>query len=77
MSPVDASHLLGSCSTENFRIYDNFSIETNFGTPLRRKGSNNPLKLKSAQSSEQKLSLNYSNENMEEFKKINESSLNR
>lgn len=78
MSPVDTSHLLGSCSTDNFRLYDNFAIESNFGTPLRRKGSNVPLKTKSAQPSEYKLSTNHSNKNMEELEKINQSSsLNR
>lgn len=75
MSPVDASHILGSRSTENLRLYDNYGTESNFGTPLRRKSSNRSLRTKSPQPCESRLSIHHSNKDMEEFEKINQSSL--
>lgn len=75
MSPVDARHILGSHSTENLRLCDNYALESNFGTPLRRKSSNRSLRKKSPQPSEHKLSVTHSNQDMEEFDRINQPSL--
>lgn len=75
MSPVDARHILGSRSTENLRLCDNYALESNFGTPLRRKSSNRSLRRKSPQPGEHRLSVSQSNQDMEEFDKINQPSL--
>ncbi|XP_025198345.1 uncharacterized protein LOC112596777 isoform X1 [Melanaphis sacchari] len=75
MSPVDVRHILGSRSTENLRLCDNYALESNFGTPLRRKSSNRSLRRKSPQPGEHKLSISQSNQDMEEFEKINQPSL--
>jgi len=73
MSPVDIGHMLGSRSTENLRSYDNPDLESNFGTPLRRKISHRSLRRKSPQP-EQRLSISQ-NQDMEEFEKINQPAL--
>lgn len=70
MSPVDVGHILGSRSTENLRLCDNVDLESNFGTPLRRKISNRSLRRKSPQPSEHRLSISQ-NQDMEEFEQIN------
>ncbi|VVC29536.1 Hypothetical protein CINCED_3A005441 [Cinara cedri] len=76
MSPVDVGHILGSRSTENLRLQsDNYTLESNFGTPLRRKSSNRSLRRKSPQPSENKLSISPSDQDMEQFEKINNPSL--
>ncbi|XP_022181390.1 uncharacterized protein LOC111041429 isoform X4 [Myzus persicae] len=75
MSPVDARHILGSRSTENLRLCDNYALESNFGTPLRRKSSSRSLRRKSPQPGEHRLSVSQSNQDMEEFEKINQPSL--
>jgi len=76
MSPVDARHILGSRSTENLRLYDNnYALDSNFGTPLRRKSSNRSLRRKSPQPNEHRLSVSQSNQEIEEFEKINQPSL--
>lgn len=75
MSPVDARHILGSRSTENLRLFDNYALESNFGTPLRRKSSSRSLRKKSPQPGEHRLSVSQSNQDMEEFEKINHPSL--
>lgn len=75
MSPVDVGHILGSRSTENLRICDNYALESRFGTPLRRKSSNRSLRRKSPQPNEHKVSASQSNQDMEEFDKINQPSL--
>lgn len=72
MSPVDARHILGSRSTENLRLCDDYPIESNFGTPIRRKSSNRSLRRKSPQPNEHKLSGSQSNQDIEEFEKINQ-----
>lgn len=74
MSPVGVGHLLGSRSTENLRLCDNPDLESNFGTPLRRKISSRSLRRKSPQPSEHRLSISQ-NQDMEEFEKLNHPSL--